>query len=136
MIAPFKVAAYVALAFSVARTIAVETWSGLSFDHPNFLCSQFDGLCDNFLDEMGCGSGTTDRVIIGCPGYPDVPNNITHYVGTCACNSPGENSLTRQGTIRRSKLRHRCPSRDTVPIRNTHPIMFIVSYVIRFHVVI
>ena len=40
------------------------------------MCGNFDGLCNNFLDQIAC----TDRTVIGCA--PDLPR----YVGTCRCN--------------------------------------------------
>jgi hypothetical protein len=59
-------------------------WKGLSFDKPNFMCYNFDSLCENFLDQLGC----TTTVVEGCPGYPEVPNDVANYVGTCECTAP------------------------------------------------
>jgi hypothetical protein len=38
--------------------------------------------------EIGCGTDAADFVNEGCPGFPSVFNNITHYKGLCKCYSP------------------------------------------------
>ena len=71
------------LLFLVKFEFVSSTWTGLSFDNPNFLCYQYPIFCENFLDEIGCGSGETDRLNIGCA------NETTwSYKGQCVCESP------------------------------------------------
>jgi solute carrier family 9B (sodium/hydrogen exchanger), member 1/2 len=41
---------------------------------------------------MNCGKASTDFVNIGCPGYPQVKNNITNWKGICTCKAPTFNS--------------------------------------------
>jgi hypothetical protein len=62
--------------------------SYLSFDSKHFLCDQFTPLCHNLLDQIGCSTKLSDRVDVGCPGWPAVPNNIANFNGTCTCLSP------------------------------------------------
>jgi hypothetical protein len=63
-------------------------WRGLSFDKPNFLCYNYEPVCENFLDEIGCSLEEADRINVGCPGFPETPNNITHFKGVCTCLQP------------------------------------------------
>jgi len=64
------------------------SWSGLaSLDPENFLCANFDEFCTTILDDLGCDSASSWSVD-GCPNYPQITNNITHYSGVCECSSP------------------------------------------------
>lgn len=77
------------VALLLAAVQAEYKWKGLDgYDPPNFLCKNFDVLCENFLELINCGSNSTDFVKNGCPGYPEVSNDIEHFVGQCTCKSP------------------------------------------------
>lgn len=78
------------------------------YDAYNFLCDQYVPLCDNFLDEIGCDS--KNRTAIGCPGYPQVPNNITNWVGKCVCGNP-----TAISTVSSSRITTELMSNRVVP---------------------
>lgn len=71
-------------------------WKGLSYDPPGFVCARFNKLCENVLEDMGCGDGEGNRTVIGCPGWPDVENNIANFVGSCTCQYPIYNDIAGQ----------------------------------------
>jgi len=57
-----------------------------NYDPANFLCAKFNTFCDQIMQDLGCIPGGASST--GCPGFPAVENDISHYVGTCECNNP------------------------------------------------
>ena len=62
---------------------ASEQWQGLSYDSSNFLCEQYPLFCENFLDEMGCGTDEASRTNIGC-----IDGTLYTFKGQCSCHAP------------------------------------------------
>ena len=55
-----------------------KNWAYMPFDSPDFACSQYGPLCNDFLDKIGCVSSS--RTNIGCD--PD----LYRFNGTCLCD--------------------------------------------------
>jgi len=49
----------------------------------NFMCNNFDKLCENLLSEIGC----TNMTYVGCPGWPN-KNDLQNFKGVCTCFHP------------------------------------------------
>eukprot|EP01041_Mallomonas_annulata_P001187 gene1187-2311_t len=72
----------------ISIVVRSSTWTGLSYDAPNFMCKHFDEYCETILDDIDCSHDPSQRIIVGCPDYPLTQNDISHWKGICTCLSP------------------------------------------------
>lgn len=79
-----------ALALFLSLALAINDVPSIlaNYDPANFVCAKFDSFCDQILQDLGCIRQANSFTSIGCPGYPEIANDISNYAGTCECIYP------------------------------------------------
>ena len=74
-----------ALALFLSLALAINDVPSIlaNYDPANFVCAKFDSFCDQILQDLGCIRQANSFTSIGCPGYPEIANDISNYAGTC-----------------------------------------------------